>query len=189
MNRRSLLTLALLAPLACVVGRRPAAAQGAEMTAHDFAFADIDGGPLRLNQFAGRPMLVVNTASQCAFTPQYEGLQALWTKYRDRGLVVIGVSSDSFNQELRTEAAVKDFCTVNYAIDFPMTAITEVTGTAAHPFYAWAARAEGSGGGPRWNFHKYLIDGQGRMVGGYGSGVGPESPKLLREIEKLLPAA
>lgn len=188
MTRRSLAGLVALAVLALALGPR-AQAQGGAATAHDFAFADIDGGVLRLNQFAGRPMLVVNTASMCAFTPQYDGLQALWTRYRDRGLVVIGVSSDSFNQELGDAQAVKDFCTANYAVDFPMTEITEVTGPSAHPFYAWAARAPGSGGAPRWNFHKYLIDGQGRMVAGFGSGVGPNSPQLLRQIEKLLPAA
>lgn len=188
MTRRSLASLAALALIALAVGPR-AQAQNADTTAHDFAFVDIDGGPLRLNQFAGRPILVVNTASMCAFTPQYDGLQALWERYRERGLVVIGVSSDSFNQELASEAEVRDFCTVNFGVDFPLTAITEVRGTAAHPFYAWAARAPGSGGAPRWNFHKYLVDGQGRMVAGFGSGVGPAAPQLVREIERLLPAA
>jgi glutathione peroxidase len=185
---RRFASLAALALLALLAGPQ-APARGAESGAHAFSFVDIDGGELPLAQFAGRPMLVVNTASMCAFTPQYEGLQALWERYRDRGLVVIGVSSDSFNQELASEDKVRDFCTVNYGIDFPMTAITAVRGPDAHPFYAWAARAPRSGGAPRWNFHKFLIDGEGRMVAGFGSGVGPNAPQLIREIERLLPGS
>jgi glutathione peroxidase len=129
---------------------------------------------------------VVNTASRCGFSGQYEGLQALWDRYRDRGLTVLGVPSDSFRQELASAAAVKKFCEVNFSIDFPMAEITAVTGSAAHPFYAWAYR---QGAGPTWNFHKILIDGDGRIAGSFGPMTGPQSPKLVEAIEAALPPA
>lgn len=189
MTRRALLSLAAAALLAGIAGPRRAAAQNAEALAHDFAFLDIDGGPMRLNQFAGKTLLVVNTASQCGFTGQYDGLQKLWTDYRARGLVVIGVPSDDFNQELRSEAAVKSFCETNFSIDFPMTSITRIRGDGQHPFYAWAERALGPKKAPRWNFHKYLIGPDGRAVDAFGTSVEPLSPQITSAIEKLLPAA
>lgn len=188
MTRRSLIALAAISLLAKAAGPRAVRA-ASEMSAHDFAFLDIDGAPMRLNQFAGRPMLVVNTASRCGFTGQYEGMQTVWTRYRDRGLVVIGVPSDDFNQELASEAAVRDFCEMNYGIDFPMTSITRIRGTDRHPFYAWAAQVLGASKAPRWNFHKYLIDGEGRAVAAWPSTVEPTSREIVTAIEKLLPAA
>lgn len=188
MHRRSLLALGALALLAHAAGPRVARA-AAGGGAYDFAFTDIDGAPMPLSQFAGKPLLVVNTASRCGFTGQYDGLQALWTRYRDRGLVVIGVPSDAYNQELSSDAAVKDFCETNYSVDFPMTAITEIKGPRAHPFYAWAAQALGPSNAPRWNFHKYLIDGEGRAVAAFGTSVEPMSAKVVSAVEKLLPAA
>ncbi|SDZ81160.1 glutathione peroxidase [Rubrimonas cliftonensis] len=178
--------LAAAAALSALASPRPARA--ADATAHDFAFANIDGGPLRLADYQGRPILVVNTASFCAFTPQYEGLQALWETYRERGLVVVGVPSQDFNQEYDDAGAVKDFCQVNYGIDFPMADITKVRGTDRHPFFAWAARSFGERNAPRWNFHKYLINGEGRVSAAFGSGVGPASPEITSAIEALLPA-
>ena len=167
-----------------------AAPARAEESAHDFVFESIDGGPLPLSQFAGRPVMVVNTASRCGFTYQYDGLMQVWTRYRDRGLVVLGVPSDDFGgQELATEAEVKDFCETNFAVDFPMTTITHVTGRAAHPFYVWAREQLGADAAPRWNFHKYVLDGQGRRVGAFGTGAEPTSPAVLETIEKLLPSA
>ena len=158
-------------------------------TAHDFGFENIDGGPLDLAQFRGRPVLVVNTASRCGFTGQYDGLQALWTRYRDRGLVVLGVPSDDFGgQELDSEAAVKEFCETNFSIDFPMTTITKVRGAGAHPFYRWAEQALGSARAPKWNFHKYLVDGDGKLVAAFGTGVEPDSAQVRGAVEKLLPA-
>jgi glutathione peroxidase len=153
-------------------------------SAADFRFASIDGGEIALSDYAGGPVLVVNTASRCGFTSQYDGLQALYDRYRDRGLVVVGIPSDSFNQELTESAAVKEFCEVNFGIDFPMAEITPVSGPSAHPFYAWA-RANGAG--PVWNFHKILLDGEGRIAGSYGPMVSPESPKIAKAIEALLP--
>ena len=147
MKRRCFLSFALAA--AAVPGGALAA------TAHAFSFENIDGGTIDLSGFAGRPVLVVNTASRCGFTYQYDGLQALYDRYRDRGFVVLAVPSDDFGgQELDTEAEVKDFCEVNFALDIPMTGITTVRGRSAHPFYRWALRELGTAGQPRWNFHK-----------------------------------
>lgn len=157
--------------------------------AHDFTFTDIDGDPMPLGQFAGRPMLVVNTASRCGFTGQYAGLQTLWTRYRDRGLVVIGVPSNDFRQELSDESAVRNFCELNFGVDFLLTEITRVTGQNAHPFYRWAAEVMGTRLAPRWNFHKYLVDGDGRLVAAFATGVEPTSAQVISAIERLMPRA
>lgn len=186
--RRLFVTSAVLglATLATLAAPRVAAA-GA-LSAHDFAFPGIEGGIVRLADYAGRPILVVNTASRCGFTYQYDALQAVWTQYRDRGLVVLGVPSDDFGgQELGSEAAVKEFCEVNFAIDFPMTAITPVRGGSAHPFYVWARNTLGAGKAPRWNFHKYLVGPDGRLVAAFGTNTEPTSDKVTRAIEALLP--
>lgn len=188
MNRRSALTsLAAAALLAHLAGPRRAAA-AASGEAWDFSFTDIDGKPLDMAQFRGKAVLVVNTASRCGFTGQYDGLQKLWTEYRDKGLVVLGVPSDDFNQELASEAAVKDFCEMNYGIDFPMTAITHVRGSLRHPFYAWAERSLGPDAAPRWNFHKVLVGPDGKAVAAFGTGVEPMSAKVVSAIEKTLGA-
>ena len=150
----------------------------------DTPFASIDGGDLTLSDWSGQPILVVNTASQCAFTRQYRGLQDLYDAYRDRGLVVVAVPSDDFAQELDTNEAVKEFCELQYGIDMPMTTITPVTGPAAHPFFA--SLADEAGFVPRWNFNKVLIAPDGRVAGTFGSRVRPQSAQITREIEALL---
>jgi glutathione peroxidase len=178
LNRRQ--AAALLAAVAAA----PLAARAGATSAHDFAFDDIDAtGQIRLADYAGRPVLVVNTASRCGYTYQFDALQALYDRYRDRGLVVLGVPSDDFDQELATAAEVKDFCAVNFAIDFPMTAITPVAGTAAHPFYRWAAEKAGA---PRWNFHKYLVAPDGRLVAAFPTKTEPDAPEVRQAIEDLL---
>ena len=184
-NRRQILTgAAALAALAGpLVASAEPLAETAKPSAHAFSFESIDGGPIALADFAGRPVLVVNTASRCGFTYQYEGLQALWERYRERGLVVLGVPSGDFNQELSSEGAVKEFCAVNFAIDFPMTAITHVRGTDAHPFFAWAAEQTSA---PSWNFNKYLVAPNGALIGRWGSSTNPAA--LAAEIEPLLGA-
>lgn len=149
-----------------------------------FEFASIDGGTLDTEDWSGRPVLVVNTASQCAYTRQYEGLQALYDQYRDRGLVVLAVPSDDFRQELDSAEAVKDFCEINYGLDLPMTDITSVTGPGAHPFYQWV-RAE-AGFTPGWNFNKVLLAPDGTVAGTYGSGTEPMGGTLTGRIEALL---
>ena len=183
-SRRAVLTGAVNA-VCFVAGARHAAAGQRASTAHAFSFSSITGDELALADFAGRPVLVVNTASRCGYTGQYSGLQELWDRYAHRGLVVLGVPSDDFNQELATEDAVKEFCELNYGVEFPMTAITSVKGRDVHPFYAWAAREAGA---PRWNFHKYLIGPDGRLAGAYATAIEPTDARLTGAIEELLPA-
>lgn len=181
-TRRALLIALAALPLT------PAAAAGA--SAHDFSFDAIDGGTIRLADHAGRPILVVNTASLCGFTPQYEGLMTLWGRYREAGLVVIGVPSDDFGgQELGTEAEVRDFCDATFRIDFPLAAITPVSGPGAHPFYAWAREVLGADAAPRWNFHKYLVAPDGTLAAWFPTRTEPTDPRLVAEVERLLAGA
>ncbi|EAQ24456.1 glutathione peroxidase [Roseovarius sp. 217] len=147
-------------------------------------FGNIDGGEIRLSDWSGQPVLVVNTASRCGFTPQYDGLQTLYDRYRDRGLVVLAVPSDDFRQELSSEAEVKEFCEVNFGLDLPMTTITSVSGNAAHPFYA-SLRTE-TGFAPSWNFNKVLIAPDGRVIGTWGSTTRPTSGQITQKIEALI---
>ena len=156
--------------------------------AYRFEFTSIDGDKLPLEAWRGRPMLVVNTASYCGYTPQYSDLEALWRRYRDRGLVVLGVPSNDFGrQEPGTEAEIKQFCATNYAVEFPLAAKCRVIGGKAHPFYRWIAEELGEAGTPRWNFHKYLIGPDGQLVGTWPSQVGPTDNRITNEIERLLP--
>ena len=165
----------------------PVTLHAGQMSAHDFSFPGIEGGEIRLADYAGRPVLVVNTASRCGYTYQYDGLQALYDRYRDRGLVVLGVPSDDFGgQELDSEAEIKEFCAVNFAIDFPMTGITVVKGGGAHPFYVWARTELGAARAPRWNFHKYLVGPDGRLVDAFGTQVEPKDARLAAAVEALL---
>ena len=157
------------------------------MSAHDFEFTSIDGKPLKLSQFAGHPVLVVNTASQCGLTPQYKGLEALWQKYRDRGLVVLGVPSNDFGgQEPGSESEIKNFCSTNYSVSFPMTSKNAVIGANAHPLYKWAVDEAGEAAAPRWNFHKYLIGPKGELAGTFGSKTAPDDAALTGAIESAL---
>jgi len=159
-------------------------------SAHQFDFTSIDGKPLPLSQFEGKAVLVVNTASFCGFTGQYEGLQALWEEYRDRGLVVLGVPSNDFGgQEPGTAQEIKAFCTVNYSIDFPLTEKVTVKGADAHPFYRWAADELGVMSKPRWNFYKILIGPDGRAVTWFASTTKPQSGKIRRAVEQVLTEA
>jgi glutathione peroxidase len=158
-------------------------------TAHDFDFTAIDGAPLPMKDFAGKVVLVVNTASKCGLTPQYDGLEQLWRDYRDRGLVVLGVPSNDFGaQEPGSEAEIQNFCRTNYSVDFPMTAKVPVVGEAAHPFYRWAKQELGVAGEPRWNFHKILIGKDGRAVTGIGSRAEPTAPEVVQAVEAALDA-
>jgi glutathione peroxidase len=159
-------------------------AMAAEPTAFDFRMEAIEGGPLDLGAFRGRPMLVVNTASFCGYTSQYAGLQRLHERYGPRGLVVLGVPSQEFNQESGDNARIKEFCETNYNVGFPMTALARLRGPEAAPLYAFLA--ERGGGSPRWNFHKYLVARDGRAVRGFPTRTGPEAPELLHAIEAAL---
>ncbi|MEL0438388.1 glutathione peroxidase [Phycobacter sp. 'Weihai'] len=148
-------------------------------------FDSIDGGVIDLASFRGQPVLVVNTASRCGFTKQYAGLQTLYDRYRDRGLVVLAVPSNDFKQELGSAEEVKQFCELNYDLTLPMTDITPVKGTNAHPFFQ-AVRAE-TGFEPGWNFNKILIAPDGSVAGTWGSVARPLSGQITGAIERLLP--
>ncbi|MDV4144571.1 glutathione peroxidase [Shimia sp. FJ5] len=150
----------------------------------DAPFQNIDGGSLRISDWAGQPVLVVNTASRCGFTPQYEGLQALYDRYRDAGLVVLAVPSDDFRQELSSDEEVKAFCEMTYGIDMPMTGVTHVKGSKAHPFFASLKKEAGFA--PRWNFNKVLIAPDGSVAATYRSRTQPLSGAITKEVEALL---
>ena len=161
-------------------------AASAPLTAHDFTFENIDGGPLPLSDFAGKTVLLVNTASMCGFTAQYEALQAVYDKYRDAGLVVLGVPSDDFGgQEYDSADEIKQFCEINYGITFPITDKVRVKGDNAHPYYQWVA-AQGRMKLPRWNFYKHVIDADGNLVEWFASTTSPDSSKVINAIEKEL---
>ncbi|MDA8747297.1 glutathione peroxidase [Litoreibacter sp.] len=153
-------------------------------TAQAFTFASIDGGDIDLDDWRGQPVLVVNTASLCAFTYQYDGIQALYDRYRDDGLVVLTVPSADFRQELASGAEVKEFCEINFGLDVPMTTIQPVIGANAHPFYKWVKTQTGFA--PRWNFNKVLLAPDGTVAGTYGSNIRPSSRTITTEIEQLL---
>ena len=148
----------------------------------DVACASIDGGQLQMSDWTGRPVLVVNTASQCAFTDQYEELQALYDTYRDEGLVVLAVPSDDFQQELDTAAEVKEFCVMAFGLDLPMTDITSVRGAHAHPLYR--AVQSDTGFVPRWNFNKVLFGKDGDVIATWGSRTSPMSAPVRRAVSE-----
>ncbi|ASM73840.1 MULTISPECIES: glutathione peroxidase [Roseobacteraceae] len=149
-----------------------------------YSFDSIDGGTIDTGDWAGRPVLVVNTASQCAFTPQYAELQALYDRYKAQGLVVLAVPSDDFRQELNSSEEVKAFCELTFGLDMPMTDITHVRGAKAHPFYA-GVKAE-TGFVPGWNFHKVLIGPDGQVTATWGARTRPMSAEVTGVIEGLL---
>ena len=148
------------------------------MSAHDFSFTSIDGKPLPLSQFAGGPVLIVNTASRCGMTPQYEGLQTLWEQYRDRGFTVLGVPSNDFgSQEPGTEAEILEFVTSKFDVDFPMFSKIEVNGDGAAPLYRWLKQhqpGDGDSAEVTWNLEKFLVDEEGNAVARFSPQTTPE---------------
>ena len=150
----------------------------------NFEFNSIDGGKISLEQFLGYPVLISNTASKCGFTGQYKGLQELYDKYRDKGLVVLGIPSANFRQEFKKNNEVKEFCEVNFNINFPMTEITNVVGEQAHPFYQWLHTKYNYK--PRWNFSKVLIGSDGSVVETFGTTVRPTSRAIETSILEIL---
>jgi glutathione peroxidase len=180
-------TLLILAAAGIVLGMAHAPTIAEPTTAFEHEFEAIEGGKLPLAQWRGKALLVVNTASFCGFTPQYEGLQALWERYEAKGLVVIGVPSNDFGeQEPKAESEILGFCKGAFGITFPLTTKQVVKGQQAHPFYLWARQTLGAGQAPSWNFHKYLVDRDGKLIAGYGSNVEPLSPELTKAIEAAL---
>lgn len=156
----------------------------AALAAPNFSFNSIDGGLLNMQDWAGQPVLVVNTASKCGFTGQYEDLQTLYDRYRDQGLVVLAVPSNDFRQELGSAEEVKEFCELTYGIDLPMADITAVKGRDAHPFYEWV-KAE-TGFVPRWNFNKVLVGPDGSVIETWGAQTSPTSRPVTDAVQKAL---
>lgn len=165
----------------------PAVPAASERGAFAFAFTSIEGEPLPLERFAGRPLLVVNTASLCGFTYQYSALQKLWERYRDRGLVVLGVPSNDFGgQEPGSNQQIKTFCEANFDVDFPLTEKVQVRGPGSHPLFAWLREQLGERAGPRWNFYKYLIGPDGAALAAWPSSVEPGAAEITAAIERAL---
>ena len=156
-------------------------------SAHEFSFRSIDGGDLPVSTFRGKVLLVVNVASQCGLTPQYAGLEEVWKKRRNEGLVVLGVPANDFGaQEPGTESEIKTFCETRFAVDFPMTAKEHVIGPEAHPLYKWVAEELGEDAAPKWNFHKYIFGRDGSIAGTFGSRTPPDAPELTAAIDAAL---
>lgn len=156
-------------------------------TAHDFSFTAIAGGPLPLSDFKGKVLLVVNVASECGLTPQYEKLEKLWKAKHGQGFVVLGVPCNDFGgQEPGSEDEIASFCRTRYAVDFPMTAKEHVIGHDAHPLYKWVAAELGEGATPKWNFHKYLFGRDGAIAGTFGSRTEPTAAEIVQAIDEAL---
>ena len=190
-DRRALLSVVLGG--AAVLGARRAAVAGqstpvngamSKRTAYGFTFDALEGPSLQLGEYARHPILVVNTASLCGFTPQYAGLQQLWSKFRDRGLMIIGVPSNDFgSQEPGGIKDIEETAQHQYGVTFPITAKTVVRGPAAHPFYKWAA-SERPADVPRWNFHKYLIGGDGLIADVFASEIEPMDNVVVAAVTR-----
>ena len=153
---------------------------------YDLNIESISGEIINFKDFKDKVVLVVNTASYCGFTKQYEDLQDLWDKYNKKGLIVLGVPSNSFNQEKKKNSEVKEFCEVNFNITFPLSVITEVKGNNAHELFKWAKSNHGSSAVPKWNFHKILINKEGKIEDTFSSFTKPLSSKIVNKIESIL---
>ena len=155
--------------------------------AFDFKFNDLDGSPLDLAEYKGKVIIVVNVASQCGFTKQYEDMQKVWEKYQVKGVVMLGVPSNDFgNQEPGSNVEIKDFCEAKFGITFPMTEKVSVKGENAHPFYLWAKKNHGKSAVPKWNFHKIMIGKNGKVVDTFASITNPSSKKFIIALEEAL---
>tara|TARA_B100000035_G_scaffold130416_2_gene110857 strand:- start:5658 stop:6203 length:546 start_codon:yes stop_codon:yes gene_type:complete len=152
----------------------------------DLKIEDISGEIIDLNKYKNKVVLLVNTASYCGFTKQYDELQTLWELYKSKGLIIIGVPSNSFNQEKKNNSEVKEFCEVNFNITFPLTSITEVKGEKVHEIFKWAEDNYGKSAIPKWNFHKILINKEGKVEDTFSSLTNPLSKKIINKIENIL---
>ncbi len=153
---------------------------------YDLKINSISGELMDFKKFKDKAILVVNTASYCGFTKQYEDLQKLWEKYKSKGLIVLGIPSSSFNQEKKLNTEVKEFCEVNFEISFPLTEITEVKGENAHEIFKWAKENHGKSAIPKWNFHKILINKEGKIHDTFASFTNPMSKKIIKEVDLIL---
>ena len=152
--------------------------------AYEYQFEGIDGNIIKLEEFKNKVVIVVNVASRCGYTPQYEDLQTLWSDYKKKDLVVIGVPTNNFKQEPGSNKEIKDFCETNFGIDFPLTVKVNVIGSEAHPFYKWARDNHGISAIPKWNFHKIIINKRGKVADTFASFTKPTSKKFLDTINK-----
>ena len=152
--------------------------------AHDFQFKSIDGEIIKLSDYKNKVLVIVNVASRCGYTPQYNDLQSLWSEYKDKDVVVIGVPTNNFKQEPGSNKEIKDFCETNFGINFPMSEKVDVIGKNAHPFYKWAKNNHGIGAIPKWNFHKIIIGKKGKVIDTFASFTKPSSSKFINIIEK-----
>lgn len=157
-------------------------------TAYDFAFHSLNNHePLPLSTYQGKVLLIVNTASQCGFTPQYAQLEHLYQQYKEQGLVILGVPSNDFGtQEPGSSADIAQFCQINYGVTFPLSAKEHVKGAHAHPFYLWAKTKLGFWSTPKWNFHKYLVNREGELIDYFFSTTVPSSSRLIRALNNAL---
>ena len=155
--------------------------------AYDFNFNDLDGSLLKLSQYKNKVIIVVNVASQCGFTKQYEDMQNVWELYQDKGIIMLGVPSNDFGkQEPGSSEEIKNFCEAKFGITFPMTEKINVKGENAHPFYKWARENHGKSAIPKWNFHKIIIGKNGKVIDTFASLTNPSSKKFIKAIEKAL---
>lgn len=165
------------------------AATPAPQSLHQFTLKTIDGKPMPMAQYKGKVVLLVNTASMCGFTPQYEGLQSLHENFKAKGFTVVGVPSGDFgDQEFASNGEVKQFCESKFGIKFPMTEKAVVKGAKAIPVYKWAAATLGDANTPQWNFHKYLIGKDGKLIAAFGTRSTPTSPEVMAAVQKALAA-
>ena len=187
-DRRHFISLAVL-PLSGLGARTSQAAGMSRVTSYAFTFKGLDGDDILLSSYAGHPLLVINTASQCGYTPQYTGLQQIWIRYRDRGLIVLGVPSNDFGgQEPGGKSEIHATAQGTYHVTFPITEKVAVKGKDAHPFFRWAA-TDRPLEAPRWNFHKYLIGRDGQLKAAFPSAVEPTDPLVIAAIETELAGA
>jgi len=157
-----------------------------EKVFYDFKIESITGEIIDFNNYKNKVFLIVNTASYCGFTKQYDELQELWDTYKSKGLIVLGVPSNSFNQEKKNNSEIKEFCEVNFNIDFPLSAITDVKGDDAHEIFKWAKVNHGKSAIPKWNFHKILINKEGKVEETFASFTKPLSKKIIKKLEEIL---
>ena len=153
---------------------------------YDISIESITGETINFNDYKNKAVLIVNTASYCGFTKQYDDLQKLWDLYKAKGLIILGVPSNTFNQEKNNNSDIKEFCEVNFNISFPLTTITEVRGENAHELFKWAKDNHGKSAVPKWNFHKILINKEGKIEDTFASFTNPMSKKIIKKLEKIL---
>ena len=157
-----------------------------EKVFYDFKIESITGEIINFNEYENKVILLVNTASYCGFTRQYDDLQNLWDQFKTKGLIVLGIPSNSFNQEKKNNSEIKKFCEMNFNINFPLSTLTDVKGDGAHEIYKWAKKNFGKSAVPKWNFHKILINKDGKIEETYASFTKPTSKKIINKIEQLL---